>query len=209
MTSSTNRTALVAAIDATPLTDEVIAKSCELARNLPGAELHVVYAIEFVATPEMGFVSSPTEIVDSGRAVLNRVTAKAGELFGGRVIGHLAVGRAYREILQLATDLEADVIVVGSHGKRAVERFLVGSVSEQVVRKAHCPVLVVRPKEYVADVPEIEPPCGECVATRQATKGASLWCARHTKTRHLHSHTFYESPPSFGLGSQLIRPEGS
>ncbi len=46
----------------------------------------------------------------------------------------------------MAEEIGADVIVVGSHGRGAIERLLLGSVSEQVVRHAPCPVLVVRPK---------------------------------------------------------------
>jgi nucleotide-binding universal stress UspA family protein len=42
--------------------------------------------------------------------------------------------------------LNVDVIVVGSHGRGALERLLLGSVSDQVVRHAPCPVLVIRPR---------------------------------------------------------------
>jgi hypothetical protein len=68
-------------------------------------------------------------------------------------------------------------------------------------------VLVVRAKEYVADVPEIEPPCSECVATRLETKGEKIWCSKHTARTSVHPHLHYESAPSFGVGSMLIRPE--
>jgi nucleotide-binding universal stress UspA family protein len=49
------------------------------------------------------------------------------------------------EAIVAAADAEtADVIVVGSHGRSGVSRFLIGSVSDSVVRHAHCPVMVVR-----------------------------------------------------------------
>jgi nucleotide-binding universal stress UspA family protein len=54
----------------------------------------------------------------------------------------------------MAADVGADVIVVGSHGRGAIERLLLGSVSEQVVRHAPCPVLVVRPKPEPKKKPE-------------------------------------------------------
>jgi nucleotide-binding universal stress UspA family protein len=49
-------------------------------------------------------------------------------------------------VCRVAEELHVDVIVVGSHGRGAIERILLGSVSEQIVRHAPCPVLVVRPE---------------------------------------------------------------
>ena len=50
-------------------------------------------------------------------------------------------------IVEAAEAEHADMILVGSHGRGAVGRLFLGSVSEHVVRNAHCPVLVVRPRE--------------------------------------------------------------
>ncbi|HEU0245438.1 MAG TPA: universal stress protein [Candidatus Limnocylindrales bacterium] len=50
-------------------------------------------------------------------------------------------------IVEAAQSERADMVLVGSHGRGAVGRFFLGSVSEHVVRHAPCPVLVVRPKE--------------------------------------------------------------
>ena len=67
------------------------------------------------------------------------------EAAGSRVAQtHLRVGRkADREIVALADELEAGLIVVGSHGWGRIRRALVGEVSEEVICHAHCPVLVV------------------------------------------------------------------
>jgi hypothetical protein len=51
-------------------------------------------------------------------------------------------------LLQMAVDYDADLMVVGTHGRRGVERMMLGSVAEELVRKARCPVLVARPKDY-------------------------------------------------------------
>ena len=58
-------------------------------------------------------------------------------------------------IVEAAVAERADLIVVGSHGRSGVERFLIGSVSDHVVRHAPCPVLVVR--RTVDDVPPPQP----------------------------------------------------
>jgi nucleotide-binding universal stress UspA family protein len=61
---------------------------------------------------------------------------------------HARIGKAAPEILGLARDVGADLIIVGSNGLTGVERLLLGSTSEQVVREAGCTVEVARPKRY-------------------------------------------------------------
>lgn len=56
----------------------------------------------------------------------------------------LRTGVAHREVVALATDEGADLIVIGTHGRGGVERALLGSVADRVVRLAPCPVLTVR-----------------------------------------------------------------
>jgi nucleotide-binding universal stress UspA family protein len=69
-----------------------------------------------------------------------RVTAAGGTVAGT----HLRMGQVDLEIVALAEELGADLIVMGSRGLGGVRRALMGSVSDSVVRHAHCPVLVVR-----------------------------------------------------------------
>jgi nucleotide-binding universal stress UspA family protein len=67
---------------------------------------------------------------------------------GGKVAEtHLRVGRPDKELIRLARVLGVGTIVMGSRGLGAMERMLLGSVSESVVRHAHCPVYVVRGDE--------------------------------------------------------------
>lgn len=54
-------------------------------------------------------------------------------------------GYPAREILAVADEMEADLVVIGTHGRGGVEHLLLGSVAEKVVRKARCPVMVVPP----------------------------------------------------------------
>jgi nucleotide-binding universal stress UspA family protein len=57
-------------------------------------------------------------------------------------------GKAYREILRVADEQRADLIVIGAHGHGVVERLFVGSTAQHVVRRAVCPVLVVRQQSH-------------------------------------------------------------
>jgi nucleotide-binding universal stress UspA family protein len=64
---------------------------------------------------------------------------------GGTVAGaHLRMGLVAEEIVNLAKDLEADLIVMGSRGHSGIRRAVEGSISDAVVRRAHCPVMTVR-----------------------------------------------------------------
>jgi nucleotide-binding universal stress UspA family protein len=59
-------------------------------------------------------------------------------------ITHLRVGSPADEIVELAQEIEANLVIVGTHGRSGVRRLVLGSVAESVVRRAPCPVLVVR-----------------------------------------------------------------
>jgi len=107
-----------------------------------------------------------------------------------RVVSHLRSNAAGREIAQLAVDLEADLVVVGTHGRTGLARILLGSVAHAVVTQAPCPVLVVRPKQ-ASLVPGIEPPCPRCLETRRLTGGTQLWCDQH-RAHHGQRHTYHQ-----------------
>ena len=67
---------------------------------------------------------------------------------GGEVSGaHVRVGLTDAEIVGLAEELGVWLIVMGSRGLGGIRRALMGSVSDSVVRHAHCPVLIVRKEE--------------------------------------------------------------
>jgi nucleotide-binding universal stress UspA family protein len=56
-------------------------------------------------------------------------------------------GSPHRAIREYAEDKDVDLIVIGTHGRTGVERYLLGSVTEKIVRTADVPVLTVRPEE--------------------------------------------------------------
>jgi nucleotide-binding universal stress UspA family protein len=87
------------------------------------------------------------ELESAGRAaqeVLDAAVRKVDSLGGAVAQAHLMEGRAPQEIVSLAEDSGIGLIVLGSRGRGGVSRTLMGSVSDSVVRHAHCPVLVVR-----------------------------------------------------------------
>ena len=115
--------------------------------NRSGAELDVVHAFEFVPPREYAGVAlrlrSPAEFAREGQRLLDEQVGEIGEM-GGRVSdAHLRMGSPVDQILYEAEETEADLVVVGRRGLGGVKRLLTGSVSEGVVQRARCPVLVV------------------------------------------------------------------
>jgi nucleotide-binding universal stress UspA family protein len=76
--------------------------------------------------------------------ILDPQVRKIEEAGGTVQEAHLRRGRKNQEIVRLAEEVGAGLIVTGSRGRGGVRRALMGSVSDSVVRHAHCPVLVVR-----------------------------------------------------------------
>ncbi len=66
---------------------------------------------------------------------------------------HVREGKPFVEIIKVARELEADVIVIGSHGQSGLAETLFGSTAERVVRKAPCAVLVVRHPDHRFEMP--------------------------------------------------------
>jgi nucleotide-binding universal stress UspA family protein len=195
------RFVLVVGVDETAYADRVLADAVAVARERPNVELHIVHVLdlgrEFVMTP----------LLNGGREHLDRMGKMAVESCDARVSTHLGVGRPWRELVQTATNVQADLIVVGTHGRSGLSRLLIGSQAERVVRHAACPVLVVREKDYGArEVPEIEPACPECLKVQAETKGEQLWCSRHAE-HHPRPHRHYEFPEGYGRGSMFVRSE--
>ena len=62
-------------------------------------------------------------------------------------------GKAFVEIIKTARKDNIDLIIMGSHGRTGLSHVLIGSVAERVVRKAHCPVLIVKDKDTKFEMP--------------------------------------------------------
>jgi nucleotide-binding universal stress UspA family protein len=107
-----------------------------------------------VLTPPSPFVpiggeppSSYLALLDAARrAARRRLAALLGRAraAGARAQARLAEGGPVDEILKIDRRWRPDLIVIGTHGRGAVRRFLMGSVAEHVVRRASRPVLTVR-----------------------------------------------------------------
>jgi nucleotide-binding universal stress UspA family protein len=108
--------------------------------------LHVLQPLSSSALPEMAQGYAP-ELDGQRRSASELVEQIATELHsaGFKVETSVKIGDIREIIIDSAAEWHADLIVVGSHGQRAIERFLLGSVAEFVARHAKCSVEIVRP----------------------------------------------------------------
>ena len=112
-----------------------------------GAELHVLHVwteLPSPAYPDMSWDDYPRLAREEAAELLRRQAWNARSA-GANVLGeHVRGGQPAEEITVLAKRLGVDLVVVGSRGAGRMKRLITGSVSEDVVRRACCPVLVVR-----------------------------------------------------------------
>jgi nucleotide-binding universal stress UspA family protein len=207
---------IVAAYDFSESADAALDRALQLAGSRPATDLHVVGVVDDSVGPERwrGVASSPLAVTlgdrrdaelarDNLRAV---VDARADGVIRGdtRLFVHLRIGHPVEEILQLADEAGAELIVVGTHGRRGARRWLLGSVAERLIRHARCSVLVARAGTYADDAALFrpEPPCPDCQARRTQTGGASWWCDVHAGDR-VSPHVYSYRATTYTVGTPL------
>ena len=124
----------------------------QFARQM-GARLICLHVVEPVV-PAVGWtpVAEPLPLPDISERLEDSAAEELPKVSGCKdcegldveeVIAH---GEAAAEIVRVARERGADLIVLSSHGRTGLGRIIFGSTAESVVRHAHCPVLVVKPK---------------------------------------------------------------
>ena len=149
-------TRLLLATDGSEEAELAALKAVDLAERT-NAELHVVH----VGVVPSFLRSDPgtrgydgklyEQLEEESRELLRKLSWRV-KVAGGTVTGsHLRMGAVDLEIVALAKELGADLIIMGCRGHRGIRRAIVGSISDTVIRHAPCPVLVVRSHESAQD----------------------------------------------------------
>ena len=134
-------------------------RDAELARtaavdlaNSTDSELHVVTVAPGYPSYDIRNPAVIEQLRKQAEDILNEQVEKIEQSRGKVAEKHLRIAERYRaqQIVQVAEDIGAGLIVMGSRGLGGVRRALIGSVSDSVVRHAHCPVMVVRPEKEQA-----------------------------------------------------------
>lgn len=111
-----------------------------------GATIHALYVVDqrgYSTLPDTKWLTIEEALEHEGEAAVATVAERAADA-GVDAETTVADGIPHRTILEYAADHDVDVIVMGTHGRSGLEHFLIGSVTEKVIRSADIPVLVVR-----------------------------------------------------------------
>lgn len=130
--------------DGSPASDAAIEHAIDLAKRYD-ARLHALYVVDGGAysTLEAGADIIVEALESEGEQATKRV-AEAAENAGIECTTTVATGTAYRSIRDYVDEHAIDMIVMGTHGRKGLDRYLLGSVTERVVRTSDVPVLTVR-----------------------------------------------------------------
>lgn len=111
--------------------------------NHHGATVHVLYVAD---SNRDSLTAQGGEVVDALELEGDRITSEAIDRIeaGVEAVGAVEVGDPIETILDYTVSVGADVVVMGTHGRRGLDRYLLGSTTERVVRRSSVPVLTVR-----------------------------------------------------------------
>jgi nucleotide-binding universal stress UspA family protein len=138
---------ILIAVNGEPIAAHAADVGADLARSL-AAQVALIYVVDSSLGYGADTGVAPHELIDSA----NRDGKKLVSEFRLRLslqssaLDFVQAGSPSAEIVKAAREWPADLIVIGSHGRSGFQRALLGSVAEEVMRHASCPVLVVRSK---------------------------------------------------------------
>jgi len=112
-----------------------------------GAQILVIFVVDEIVLDQMVKITereiAQRELTEDGNGYVEYVLDSAGKA-GVKATSLIAEGRPFERIVHVAKDLNVDLIVMGTYGRRGAERILLGSVTERVIEYASCPVLVIK-----------------------------------------------------------------
>jgi nucleotide-binding universal stress UspA family protein len=149
---------VLAPVDLSDQSELVLNHAAALSESY-AAPLDLLHVVEEAAYPNVygldPLAPSAPNVQDRAREALETLASEL-DLRTDPVNVHVLAGNAARDIVEFAEDQVADLIVMATHGRTGLERFLIGSVAEKVVRRAPCPVFTLKSfgKSLVSDTDE-------------------------------------------------------
>lgn len=136
---------IVIATDGSENTQRAISQGIEIAK-LSGAIVHALYVVDTPSTISENWTAGKKTVYEIMRKDGEKAVSKIkelGEASGVKVKEVVLDGYPGKEIIDFAENNDIDLIVMGTLGKTGLEKFLVGSIAEKVVRNSRVPVMVV------------------------------------------------------------------
>jgi nucleotide-binding universal stress UspA family protein len=130
--------------DGSPGTERAVDHALDLAERYDAA-LHVLYVVDTNALPLDARAEHVFEyLTEEGLLAEEQIVERAEDRGVETVVSGVREGSPHEVILEYVEDNDIDLVVMGTHGRRGLDRYLLGSVTERVVRTADVPVLTVR-----------------------------------------------------------------
>ena len=128
----------------------LVAEYAVLTAKAFDAEIIAVYAAPAL-TQYVGFHVPPSSIENFVGEIVTGAEKNMQEFVeehfkGVKATGKVVNGYAAEEILSLVDSIDADLLIMGTHGRRGIDRILFGSVAEKVVKSSRVPVMTIRPE---------------------------------------------------------------
>jgi nucleotide-binding universal stress UspA family protein len=138
---------IIVATDFSPESEKALEYALELAQKFD-ASVHLVhgFVVPVLPGPEAGLPIPPDVITSMEKAAQKGLQESAARHAKARVPieAHLKWEDPRHAVVDVAKEINAELVVIGTHGRKGLKRALLGSVAESVVRFAPCPVLTVR-----------------------------------------------------------------
>jgi nucleotide-binding universal stress UspA family protein len=128
---------------------DALAVALELAAR-PGA-IDVVFVMAPPTPPAPGVAWGELDLESMRGQAEHSLASAVREAAGDGCVSHVLIGTPANRLVEFAREHDCDLVVISSHGRRGVERWLMGSVAERVVRFAPCSVLVLRAEQTVGE----------------------------------------------------------
>lgn len=135
------------AIDGSHTAKHALTRLLQLRTQFAGEpELHAVAVVDYADVPDRLGKAPPQapDLLASEAETALAVAEEQARAAGATLITHLRRGHTVEQILMLAGEILADMIVIGTHGRKGLQRAVLGSTCEGVVRESEIPVLAIR-----------------------------------------------------------------
>lgn len=138
---------IVVPVDFSENTDKLVTYACYMAEKL-AAVIHFVHVV--APYPGDATIGAPfaaeyrDKVYIASKERMSNLVHDNQERCPG-CTGQVVAGEPVEQIVEIAKEVESDLVIISTHGAKGLEKILLGSVAERVLKRSHCPVLIMNP----------------------------------------------------------------